>query len=307
MKKPEVSILISAYNEEDYVERCIKSLLKQTYKDMEIVVIDDGSTDNTLEIVKKYPSVRIVKQNHLGLGASRNTGAKNAQGKMIIFADADLVYDKDYVRKLIAPIVKRESIGTCHMIEKVANIDNIWAKNWGVTRLPEKLPKKIGTFRAILKTKFLKVGGCPTDKGTFADVLLCQKIGFADGVEDAVCYHYNPTKLSEIFKHISWISSSFILNKRKIKVHIKRNIFKIFLGFLGLLILIAITILIKLYVLFIILFVIIGYGLFKSIKYKDMRMLYAAPIFRIVWFAGFGYGMLRQIIKKIKGEKIENY
>ncbi len=311
MKNPKVSVLISAYNEENYIGKCIGSLLKQTYKDMEIVVIDDGSRDKTLEIVKKYQSVRVVRQNHLGLGASRNTGARNARGDIIIFADADLVYDKDYVKNLIKPILEGKSIGTCHMVEKVANADNIWAKNWGVTRLPEKLPKKLGTFRAVLKKEFLKVGGCPTDKGTFADALLCNKLGLADGVENAVCYHHNPTHLGEIFRHVAWIGSSFVLNKEARQRHAKKRVPLLIIGIIALILIIILFITILFSTIGLIIALLLLFGLWRAIRTNDARMIYAAPVYKTVWFSGFAYGIARQMIKNfgkmIQGKKTENY
>lgn len=70
-----ISIILTTYNVENYIEKCIESLLKQTYKDFELIIIDDGSTDNTLNILKtKYESLNIVENVHVGVAKCRNLG-----------------------------------------------------------------------------------------------------------------------------------------------------------------------------------------------------------------------------------------
>lgn len=94
--KSDISIIIPAYNAASYIEDCINSVISQTKKELEIIIINDGSTDNTLEIVKKYKDKRIklftTKNN--GIGKTRNMGLKKAQGKYIFFLDSD-----DYIAK----------------------------------------------------------------------------------------------------------------------------------------------------------------------------------------------------------------
>ncbi|HLH07363.1 MAG TPA: glycosyltransferase [Terriglobales bacterium] len=85
-----ISVIIPCYNSERFVKRAIDSVLAQTFKDYEIVVVDDGSTDSTAEKVKKYGSlVRYLHQENRGLPAARNSGIKIAQGKYIALLDDD--------------------------------------------------------------------------------------------------------------------------------------------------------------------------------------------------------------------------
>ncbi len=79
------------YNGQDYISRAIESVLAQTYKNMEIIVVDDGSTDKTAQIVKKYtdPRIRYIYQQNQWLGAARNTGINCSNGEFICFLDAD--------------------------------------------------------------------------------------------------------------------------------------------------------------------------------------------------------------------------
>jgi len=88
-----VSVVIAAYNVEQYIVECIKSVINQTLKEIEILVIDDGSTDNTNDLANKLASynnrIRVIRQENLGLSGARNTGAKLATGEFIYFLDGD--------------------------------------------------------------------------------------------------------------------------------------------------------------------------------------------------------------------------
>jgi glycosyltransferase involved in cell wall biosynthesis len=87
--EPEFSIIIPSYNRSQTIGRTIQSVLDQTYSDFEIWVVDDGSTDNTSEILSHYPTVRYILQSNQGVCAARNKGAKEAQGKWLVFLDSD--------------------------------------------------------------------------------------------------------------------------------------------------------------------------------------------------------------------------
>lgn len=93
-KNPWVSIIITAYNAEGYIKRALESALNQTYKNIEIIVVDDGSTDKTADIIRSYEDHRIVYvyQENQWLGAARNTGIRKSNGHYISFMDADDFY-----------------------------------------------------------------------------------------------------------------------------------------------------------------------------------------------------------------------
>lgn len=96
-KEPMISVIIPVYNVEKYIKQCIDSVLGQTYEDMEIICIDDGSTDDTLSILeflaKKDQRLTILRQQHKGVSAARNKGLDHAKGKYISFVDSD-----DYIQ-----------------------------------------------------------------------------------------------------------------------------------------------------------------------------------------------------------------
>ena len=84
-----VSVVIPCYNHAQFLGQAIESVLAQTYSDLEIVVVDDGSSDNTAEVVKRYPSVRYVYQENAGLSNARNIGLRQSRGEFLVFLDAD--------------------------------------------------------------------------------------------------------------------------------------------------------------------------------------------------------------------------
>ena len=102
---PKISVIIPVYNGAKYLPRCLDSLKNQTFKDWNAVCIDDGSTDETLSILKKYATQDkrfvIVHKKNAGVSAARNDGIKKASGEYIHFMDADDVIDKDYYKEII--------------------------------------------------------------------------------------------------------------------------------------------------------------------------------------------------------------
>ena len=105
--QPLVSIVIPVYNSERYISRCLESVLGQTYSNVEVICVDDGSSDKSAEILDGYadanPSrVRVVHQNNAGAAVARNNGVALAQGAFLTFIDNDDWIDPDFVEKLVA-------------------------------------------------------------------------------------------------------------------------------------------------------------------------------------------------------------
>lgn len=104
-----VSIIIPVYNVEKYLERCLESILNNTYKNIEIILVNDGSTDNSQNIineyVKKYPNLVIGKvQENQGPAEARNVAMDMATGEYIMFIDSDDFVEKDYIEKYLEPL-----------------------------------------------------------------------------------------------------------------------------------------------------------------------------------------------------------
>ena len=102
MKQPLVSVVITCYNYADYVEQAIKSILQQTYKNIELIIIDDGSTDKSLDIITKYrDSAKIVSRKNKGIVYTRNEAIQLAKGRYLCFLDADDYFDQDFIGNMV--------------------------------------------------------------------------------------------------------------------------------------------------------------------------------------------------------------
>lgn len=102
---PELSVIIPVYNVESYLERCVNSVRRQTWKDLEIILVDDGSEDGSLRICEQYAAmdsrIRVIHQENKGLSAARNAGLGCAGGTYIGFVDSDDWIDEDFYSHLI--------------------------------------------------------------------------------------------------------------------------------------------------------------------------------------------------------------
>lgn len=98
-EQPLISVIIPAYNAEITIERAIKSVLSQTYKEIEIIIIDDGSTDNTVECIRPFGNaVKYIYQENCGVSIARNTGVAAAYGEWVAFLDADDEWHPDKLK-----------------------------------------------------------------------------------------------------------------------------------------------------------------------------------------------------------------
>lgn len=210
MRSPLISVIIPVRNEQGSIHSCLSSLELQTYANLEIVVVDDGSTDKTIEIIANFPKVKLYKQKHLGAGVARNLGAGKAKGEILVFVDADMQFDREFITDLTKPILAKQAIGTWSGNEQVGNWHNLWARCWNYNqgrRLPTmigNLKKQKPVFRAIAKKAFLAVGGFDAT-GYTDDWSLVQKIKSQPFPTKALYYHYNPDTIPQVFTQAIWI------------------------------------------------------------------------------------------------------
>lgn len=122
MKK--VSIIVPVYNVENYISHCIESLINQTYKNIEIILIDDGSTDLSGKIcddyAKKDTRVNVIHKENSGVSSTRNLGVKLSTGYYIMFVDSDDYVKKDFVKKMVSNIHNNDMC-VCGYIEQYIN------------------------------------------------------------------------------------------------------------------------------------------------------------------------------------------
>ena len=112
-----ISVIINVYNGEKFINKCLDSVINQTYQNLEILIINDGSTDNTLNIIKKYHDkrIKIITTDNYGLSISRNIGIDNAHGDYLYFVDADDYIEEDTINYLYQLCKKYHTdIATCN-------------------------------------------------------------------------------------------------------------------------------------------------------------------------------------------------
>lgn len=117
MVNPKISIIIPVYNGEKYIAQAIESVLAQTYKNFEIIIINDGSTDNSLEKIKPYlslPNIKYIEQHNKGVAAARNTGIVNYAGELIALLDQDDLWLSEKLKVQVDYLAKNTDVGLVH-------------------------------------------------------------------------------------------------------------------------------------------------------------------------------------------------
>lgn len=268
MIKAFISVIIPVRNEAAYIGGCLGSLKKQTVEH-EVVVVDDGSTDATAKVVAGSPEVKYCYQVQSGPGPARNLGARQAKGQVLVFVDADMTFEPNFLENLVAPICQGKVSGTFTTDEKVANWENVWARCWNFEYLNQitrfRVPqdqKESPVFRAILKKVFLSVNGF-SGSGYDDDHSLSAKLGIkAIRASGATIYHANPDTLTAVFRQAAFVATrSYKLGEwGRIWAWVRANpVFSLITG---------------------------GY---KGILSHEL----AYPVFKLVYNAGITYGIMK--------------
>ena len=112
--QPLVSIIVPIFNTEDFLSRCLESLISQTYQNIEILLVNDGSTDASDKVIQAYAEkdqrIIVISQKNGGAGKARNEGLKKASGEYISFVDSDDKIASSYIEKLAEPLIKDNDI-----------------------------------------------------------------------------------------------------------------------------------------------------------------------------------------------------
>lgn len=128
---PQISIIIPVYNAEKYIKKCIDSILEQTLRNIEIILVNDGSTDKSEEICRAYEQkdnrIKVISQDNKGVSAARNCGISIAKGDFITFVDSDDTIEKDMCRQLYNAAIENKcdiAMCECKVIDNSNTIDN---------------------------------------------------------------------------------------------------------------------------------------------------------------------------------------
>ncbi len=124
MNIPKVSVILPNYNRERYIGEAIESVLNQTYRNLELIVLDDGSTDNSLEVVSSYKDnrLKLIRLHHIGFpGIVRNRGIEVSKGEFIGFIDSDDVWDKEKLEVQVNLLESDPEVGLVHTDYRTIN------------------------------------------------------------------------------------------------------------------------------------------------------------------------------------------
>ncbi|WP_372519739.1 glycosyltransferase family 2 protein [Candidatus Ruminimicrobiellum ovillum] len=216
MDNVKVSIIIPVYNVEQYLRQCLDSVVNQTLKDIEIICIDDGSSDSSLEILHEYSSkdsrIKIITQQHEGAGAARNKGLAVANGKYLSFLDSDDFFETDMLEQLYNC---SEKYNTDIVICKSNTFDNGNIKEQN--NIKDKLLPNKEVFSSLDIPKYafqFHMGWC-WDK--------LYKTSFIK--EKGICFQNIRRHNDAFFAHISMINAEriYVLNKRLVYYRKNRN------------------------------------------------------------------------------------
>ena len=171
-----ISVVIPVYNGELYIAECIERLLRQTYENLEIVVVSDGSTDRSVEIAEKYPVKIIQFEQNRGPATARNAGMDVATGKYVHFMDVDDAINDEFYEKLAIAVEETQAdIACCGMInEPKPHRTMIFKERLELTTTKEKLKvTNVGRWgysvRYLFNVDFLKANNLRFEEGRFIE------------------------------------------------------------------------------------------------------------------------------------------
>ena len=180
-----ISVIIPVYNREAYIEECLNSVLKQSYQNFEIIIVDDGSTDNTLQICNKLAAeekrIRILSGGHQGVSAARNLALDHAEGDYLFFIDSDDVMDPRLLRTLLEAMEEKgaqvggsvaQSISYAHWDKLAAHIEKDMAP--GETTFQDHEQTMHAVFHS--KTPLGNIGGVMIRRDLIGDTRFSEEL-----------------------------------------------------------------------------------------------------------------------------------
>ena len=223
-----ISLYIPAYNAEKTIEFSINSILEQTVKIDEIIVVNDSSIDDTVQIVKKYSEIKIINnEKNFGLGFNRNKAILDSKNEIIANIDSDVVLEKNWAEILLDKLGQNK-IGMCggNMKEKLINNSfNMWrakyySQNWGNKDILNP-PFLFGCNSMQYKSIWKEIGGYDEELFTNGeDINYSKKINASTNFNlfyssNAMCYHLQDDNLNTLTKRV-WRYHSFGYKIKKV-------------------------------------------------------------------------------------------
>ena len=237
-----ISVIVPVYNVEKYLKKCLSSIMKQTYKDFELIIVNDGSPDNSEAIIddfkKKYPKkIKAFKKENGGLSSARNYGLEKATGDYVVFLDSDDWFEPDYLEKMYNLAIRDDlDIVVCDTLKEYPHKSEVLRSNLGYSDDNVKnyiISYPMAALRLVKRELFTK-DYLFTDKILYEDLCLyptfvnkTTKIGFLS----MPLYHYLQRddsimhqkkfsdKLYDIIKVLDHVYDSFKKHKNLDKYH----------------------------------------------------------------------------------------
>lgn len=224
---PRVSIIIPTYNSSETIGQCLKSVRAQTYRNIEIIVCDNFSHDNTVDIARRYGAKILLKGEERS--AQKNFGAKHANGDLVYFIDSDFVLERDTIQKCVQSIGKADAVVTVNR----SRGDGLWARSIAYKRELLADEDSVIAARFIRRESFFKVGGFDEELIVGEDIDLHRRLinaGFYVRKVNAVEWHIGePETFGELVLRNYYYACNLLpylkKNKRAITEHL--NPFKI--------------------------------------------------------------------------------
>ena len=212
---PKVSVIVPVYNSEKYIKRCIESILNQSFSEFELILINDGSKDNSQKILEEYKKkyedkIELVNQTNIGVAKTRNKAIKLAKGQYIMFIDNDDYIDKDYIEKHMQKIEE-------------TNADLVMS---GYRRI--NIDKKVLFKQKLLNTDWSKyIILAPWAKVYNKEFLLKNNIEFLDyGIGEDVYYNLVAFSKNPRIEIIDYIGYNWFFNTKSVSNTSQRGLSK---------------------------------------------------------------------------------
>jgi len=213
---PFVSVIVPAYNEEKVIESTIKSLLGLSYSNKEIIIVDDGSKDRTLELARLFQnSISVLHKENGGKASALNFGIEHARGEIVVLVDADTILEKNALVSLVNGFTTNKNLGAvggnikirnrsnlitwCQSMEYIAGI-NIVRRAFDIFGTINMVPGALGAFK---KSELLKINGFNDDtivEDFDATIKLIKNGATAQANNNAIAYTEAPQTLGDFCK-----------------------------------------------------------------------------------------------------------
>lgn len=303
-----VSFIIPVLNGEKFIKQCIDNIIQDMHVDDEIIVVDNGSTDNTLQIVKQYKQIEILKFPGLTISALRNRGANIAKGDILAFIDSDCVLCDGW-RKSVDLVMKNRKISATGSRYDIPQFAKWIEKAWYSKR--RKKPSNVNYINSgnlvVRKEVFVAVGGFNEKLITDEDCDIGMRLKYSgycltEAPHVRVIHLGNPKTLREFYKKEKWHATSMLSSSFPNKID-KPFVMTILFMFCTIcsIFLLPLILLDSIYMfvsLILLIFVPLLTSLYRILQFKNYRVFFHLIILYFLYFAARASILSKVLLKK---------